>query len=52
MFKGEKSTKEWSKYETEEDAEITTHQKRYISLEERQWVIDELRVVPKKDAYF
>ena len=37
---------------TEEDAEITTHKKRYISPEERQQIIDELRLVPKKDAYF
>ena len=36
----------------ETDAEITTHKKRYISPEERQQVIDELRLVPKKDAYF
>ena len=38
--------------ETEEDVEITTHKKRYISPEERQQIIDELRLVPKKDAYF
>ena len=31
-----------------EDAEITTHKKRYISPEERQQIIDELRLVPKK----
>ena len=30
----------------EEDAEITTHKKRYISPEERQQIIDELRLVP------
>ena len=30
--------------EQEEDAEITTHKKRYISPEERQQIIDELRV--------
>ena len=35
-----------------EDAEITTHQKRYISPEEKQQIIDELRLVPTKDAYF
>ena len=29
----------------EEDAEITTHKKRYISPEERQQIIDELRLV-------
>ena len=48
-----KSTKELPNDETkEEDAEITTHKKRYISPEERQKIIDELRLVPKKDAYF
>ena len=35
----------------EEDVEITTHKKRYISPEERQQIIDELRFVPKKDVY-
>ena len=35
-----------------EDVEITTHKKRYISPEERQQIIDELRLIPKKDAYF
>ena len=38
--------------ETEEDVEITTHKKRYIFPKERQQIIDELRLVPKKDAYF
>ena len=33
--------------ETEEDAEITIHKKRYVSPEERQQIIDELRLVPK-----
>ena len=33
--------------ETEEDVEITTHKKRYISPEERQQIIDELRLVLK-----
>ena len=37
---------------TEEDAEITTHKKRYISPAERQQIINELRLVPKKDVYF
>ena len=32
----------------DDDVEITTHSNRYISPEERQWIIDELRVVPKK----
>ena len=31
-----------------EDVEITTHKKKYISPEERQQIIDELRLVPKK----
>ena len=31
--------------ETEEDIEMTTHKKRYISPEERQQIIDELRLV-------
>ena len=30
-----------------EDVELTTHKKRYISLEERQQIVDELRLVPK-----
>ena len=34
------------------DAEITAHKKRYVSPEERQQIINELRLVPKKDAYF
>ena len=31
----------------DEDLEITTHKKRYVSPEERQQIIDELRLVPK-----
>ena len=31
----------------DEDVEITTRKKRYISPEERQQIIDELRLVPK-----
>ena len=27
-------------------------QKRYISPEEKQQIIDELRLIPKKDVYF
>ena len=43
-----KSTKELpNNEETEEDMEITTHKKRYISPEERQQIIHELRLVPK-----
>ena len=33
--------------ETEEDVEITTHKKRYISPEERQHIIEELKLLPK-----
>ena len=33
--------------ETEEDVEITTHKKRYVSPEERQQIVHELRLVPK-----
>ena len=48
-----KSNKELPNDETkEEDIEITTHKKRYISPEERQQTFNELRLVPKKDAYF
>ena len=35
-----------------EDVELITHKKRYISPEERQQIINELRLVPKKDEYF
>ena len=31
----------------DDDAELTTHKKRHISPEERQQIIDELRLVPK-----
>ena len=31
----------------DEDVELTTHKKRYISPKERQQIIDELRLVPK-----
>ena len=45
-------SKELSNNDNETDAEIATRKKRYISPEERQQIIDELRLVPKKDAYF
>ena len=35
-----------------EDVELTTHKKRYISPEERQQIVNELSLVPKKDQYF
>ena len=47
-----KSTKELQNNETEVGVEKATPKKRYISPEERQQIIDELRLVPKKDAYF
>ena len=36
----------------EEDVEIATPKKRYISPEERKQIIEELRLVPKKNVYF
>ena len=45
-----KSTKEFPNDET--DVEIATPKKRYISPKERQQIIDELRLVPRKDVYF
>ena len=41
-------SKELPNNNNETDAEITTHKKRYISPEERQQIIAELRLVPKK----
>ena len=35
-----------------EDVELATHKKRYISSEERQHIINELRLVTKKDSFF
>ena len=43
-----KSTKELPNDETEVNVERATPKKRYISPEERQQIIDELRLVPKK----
>ena len=39
-------------YDDYEDVEITSHKKRYISPKEIQQIINELRLVPKQDAYF
>ena len=47
-----KSTKESPYDETEVDVERATPKKRYIPLEGRQQVIEELRLVPKKYVYF
>ena len=33
----------------DEDVELTTYKKRYISLEERQQITDGLRLIPKKN---
>ena len=35
-----------------EDVELKTQKKRYISPEERQQIINELKLVPKKGQYF
>ena len=40
--------KELPNIETEEDVEIATPKKRYISPEERKQIIDKLRLVTKK----
>ena len=40
-----KSNKKLPNDETEDDVEITTHKKRHISPEERQQIINELRLV-------
>ena len=37
--------------ETEEDVGIAIPKKRYISPEDRQRIIDELRLAPKKNVY-
>ena len=48
-----RSAKELLNDETkEEDVETTTYKKKYISPEERQQIIDELRLVPKKRCMF
>ena len=41
-----------NKNNDDDGVELTTHKKRYISPEERQQIINELRLVPKKDEYF
>ena len=45
-----KSTKEL--HNNDKDVKITANNKRYISLEERQQITEELRLLPKKDACF
>ena len=36
----------------DDNVDLTTHKKRYISPQERQLIINELRLVPEKDSYF
>ena len=45
-------SKEPSNNNNNEDVELTTYKKIYISPEERQHIISELRLVLKKEAYF
>ena len=45
-------SKKSSNNNNDDDIELTTRKKRYISPEERQQIINELRLVPKKDEYF
>ena len=45
-------SKKPSNNNNDDDVELITHKKRYISPEERQQIINELRLVPKKDSYF
>ena len=45
-------SKKSSNNNDDENLELTTHKKRYISPEERLQFINELRLVPKKDEYF
>ena len=47
-----KSTKELQNKETEVGVKRATPKKRYISPEERKQIIEELRLVPKKNVYF
>ena len=47
-----KNLQELPNNETEEDVEITTLKKRYISPEERQKIVEELRLAPKKMYIF
>ena len=45
-------SKKLSNNNNNDDVELTTPKKRYISPEERQRIVNELRLVPKKDEYF
>ena len=46
------SSKALQNNETEEDVQRAAPKKRYISPEERKQIIEELRLVPKKNVYF
>ena len=45
-------SKKPSNISNNDDVELTTHKKRHISPEKRQHIINELRLIPKKDEYF
>ena len=45
-------SKKPSNISNNDDVELTTHKKRHISPEKRQQIINELRLIPKKDEYF
>ena len=45
-------SKKTSNNNNNDNLELTINMKRYISLRERQQIINELRLVPKKDEYF
>ena len=45
-------SKKSSNNNNNENVELTIHKKRYISPEERQQFINELKLVPTKDEYF
>ena len=47
-----KTSKKIRNDETEEDVERPTRKKRYKCPEERKQTIEQLRLAPKKDAYF
>ena len=47
-----KSAKEFQSNEKEVGVKRATPKKRYISSEERKQIIEELRLVPKKNVYF
>ena len=52
MFHKKKSNNNDNNNNDDENVELATHKKRYISPDERQQIINELRLVPKKDQYF